>query len=194
MANITELRAAFRNSCVKVTDIPASQAISGIRHIVVYRDLPRPDQSRISARQGRTNNDGGWLVGVSVSIAIPDDASLVAGLRERNENPFDFAWSRGQWRELGPEFYVEVEQLLEFRFVRSSMRNEARREKLEQLSADAMVQMARQAEVLAAFPTASVDAWIFANTKYTPETFAALGKPTKRDRRRDARKALSAGK
>ena len=50
-----------------------------------------------------------------------------------------------------------------------------------------------QAAIQARLPTNVVDAYIIENMGYTAETLAALGKATRRDRRREARRRMMAG-
>lgn len=73
--------------------------------------------------------------------------------------------------------------------------NQAEAERLaaHPISIRALNQNRRQAEIETTNPTAEVDAWIIANMGYTAESLAALGKATRRDRRREARQRMARG-
>jgi hypothetical protein len=58
----------------------------------------------------------------------------------------------------------------------------------------AVNQMAREAEIVERLPTAQVDQWVIDHMGYTAETLAALGKATRRDRRREARQQMMAAR
>lgn len=184
--NISELRQHFGAENVEVSDLGGS----GGSWIAVHRRYPPIDRSRMTAR-AELKSGLVFASGAFVSIAVPDDASRVAGLRIRSDKPADFVWSRNQWMRLDVSFLAAVEALLTRRFEHVCARNERVRAKIEEASAIGIAQQARRAQIEEALPTHAVDAWIFANTKYTPETFAALGRATKRDRRREARKAMA---
>jgi hypothetical protein len=197
MASITELKALFASDEVKTGPLIFSVEEAG-RAITVLRILPPVSEAGISRRSLRKAGYGEpqFAAAVYVTIALPDDASRVAGLRR---NGWDFAWSRKQWREMDPSFYGEVEKLLSERFKTAVERNEERRQQaLRHMAAlkgrgiDPVAQQAEQDRILDRLPTHLVDAYIVEQMGCAPERFAAFGKATRRDWRRRARQEMTA--
>lgn len=132
-----------------------------------------------------------FVGGVKVQVLIPNDPSLVEGLR-RGGTFFAFSWH--QWRGLSETAAESIVDEVRERRRLAEAHNRSVAEDLRSHPANrrAEQQKSREAQTLERFPTEAVDAWIIHRMGYTAEELAALAKSTRRDRRREARRQMEA--
>jgi hypothetical protein len=128
---------------------------------------------------------------VYLIIAIPNDPSRVAGLRD-SENRRAFSWN--QWNNLTEKSLQEFLIWLTNAERRAAEHNNRRAEYYRSLPVNiaAMAQINQQKQNLEQFPTENVDNYLIEKMGFTEEQFKNWGSRTRRERRKEARKLMAA--
>jgi hypothetical protein len=139
----------------------------------------------------------GGYINVAVEPQVRDAIAAAQAVGQPDDRGRALAMESTMKRPIRADGLVLIDHLATISVSDPAAYNEMRRRDLQapearQACARAIRQREKQAEIEARLPREQVDAWIIANMGYTAESLAALGKATRRDRRREARKAMMA--